>query len=369
MRKFKWDYKELLDNCKQLEELLKIDNTNEELITGFLENYKKMLMLIKNKNIPKVSFNIYMFDDDVTATNDMIESAKSYYNEELLPLIGPLFDCYDIIKSESIKRRLSNYRIHLSNKDIISFTNMFFKSETPNQIFYEYSKAFNTKFINIDYINDLACIRGFTIFDPFLKKKYVSITRNNTLLDLGVVPHEMFHYIINDYDSGIKNNEICDLLSEVDGCFADILYANYHLNHALYNKDFFKNHTLYGLDYIVEIIAIRTLLINSLDENNRVNKEVLDRKLKENNVNTEIDEDDYLLFFKDTGDYLIRYGIGYLAGLDIFYNYQEDRTKALEALINIRNCRETDDILKLFRDNGITFMDDGYKNLKKYLKN
>lgn len=369
MGTFKWDYKEILDNIKKLEELLKVDSTNKELISGFLENYKKMLMLINNKNINKVSFNIYNFDEDKITVNDIIESAKSYYNQELLPLIAPLFECYDIIKSESIKRNLFNYKIRLSNKDLISFTNMFFKSETPNQIFYKYISAFNNNFININYINSLEPIRGFTLFDPFLEKKYVSITRNNTLLDLGVIPHEMFHYIINDYDSGIKSNEICDLLSEVDGCFADILYANYHLNHAIYNKDFFKNHTLYSLDYIVGVIAIRTLLINSLDENNRVNKDVFNKKLKENNVNAEISEDEYLLFFKDTGDYLIRYGIGYLAGLDIFYNYQIDRNKALEALINIRNCRETNDILKLFRDNGITFMDDGYKNLKKYLKN
>ena len=368
MRKFKWDYKELFNNIKELEELLKIDSTNKELITNFLENYKKMLMLINNKNINKVSFNTYDFEEEEITVDDMIESAKSYYNQELLPLIEPLFDCYDVIKNGSIKRNLFNNKVRLSNSEIIGFTNMFFKCETPSRIFYEYFKSFDNNFINIDYINNLECIRGFTVFDPFLKKKYVSITRNNTLLDLGVVPHEMFHYIINDYDSGIKNNEICDLLSEVDGCFADILYANYHLNHAIYNKDFFKNHTLYGLDYIVGIIAVRTLLINSLDENNIVNKEVFNRKLKENDVNTEIDEDDYLLFFKDTGDYLIRYGIGYLAGLDIFYNYQEDRNKALDSLINIRNCRETDDVLKLFRDNGITFMDDGYKNLKKYLK-
>ena len=369
MEKFRWNYKELLDNIKKLEELSKIDNNNKELITGFLENYKKMLMLINNKNINKVSFNIYSFDEDKITVNDIIESAKSYYNQELLPLIAPLFECYDIIKNESIKRRLSNYRIKLSNKDLIGFTTTFFKTETPNQIFYKYISAFNNKFININYINNLEPIRGFTLFDPFLEKKYVSITRNNTRLDLGVIPHEMFHYIINEYDSGIKNNEICDLLSEVDGCFADILYANFHLNHAIHNKDFFKNHTIYSLDYIVGIIAIRTLLINSLDENNRVNKEVFNRKLIENNAKVEIDEEDYLLFFRDTGDYLIRYGIGYLAGLDIFYNYQEDRNKALEALINIRNCRETEDVIKLFRDNGITFMDDGYKNLKKYLKN
>ena len=371
MAKYKWDYQELLDNCRSLEKLQEVEKNleNKELMIKFLENYKQMLKLIRLKNLNKsTSIN----DKVILRNNDTSKSfgvTVHYYSEDLISLMEPVLDSYSVVKDIKRPRNISNFMIHLPNSKLIDFTSLFFKKSGSSYIRYKYFDAFsNPNFLNISYSNKLDDARGFTLLDPFLRKKYVNLIRNNTLVDLAILPHEMFHYIINDYDSGIRCNEICDLLSEIDGGFADILYSQFHEKYSIYNKEFFKNHTIYSFCYQIGVLAIRILITNSLDEDGKINYNELNNRLKEHNIDIEINDDNYLLFLKDPDDYLMRYAIGFLVGLDIFYNYQEDKDEAINSLISIRNSKDSNDIIKLLRDNGVTFMDDGYKNLKKYLK-
>lgn len=64
----------------------------------------------------------------------------------------------------------------------------------------------------------------------------------------------------------------------------------------------------------------------------------------------------------------INYSLAYLAGLDLYKIYKNDPELAIYLLQNIRYAKEEQNVIQLLRRNHITFMNDGYQNLKDHVK-
>ena len=66
---------------------------------------------------------------------------------------------------------------------------------------------------------------------------------------------------------------------------------------------------------------------------------------------------------------VLKYSFSYLAALDLYYQILEDKEKGFYNLRKLKENYEINDVLNYLRFRNITFMDDGYANLKKYTKN
>ena len=64
----------------------------------------------------------------------------------------------------------------------------------------------------------------------------------------------------------------------------------------------------------------------------------------------------------------LKYSLGYLVAIDLYYIYKRDPELAFYLLKNLKFIKQENDIASMLRRNHITFMDDGYENLKKYIK-
>lgn len=91
--------------------------------------------------------------------------------------------------------------------------------------------------------------------------------------------------------------------------------------------------------------------------------------LRLHNFNYQLTLEDIKEYFgyEDLED-ILTYSLSYLASLDLMEIYKKDPEFAFYLLERIRFVRKKSDVLKVFRKNHITFMDDGFENLKKYVK-
>lgn len=81
-----------------------------------------------------------------------------------------------------------------------------------------------------------------------------------------------------------------------------------------------------------------------------------------------VDKEEILDYLVDPLDINIKYILGYLIGIDLYYIYEKDPEFAFYLLKNTRYMKCEDDVIGLLRRNHITFMDDEFENLKKYIK-
>ena len=78
-----------------------------------------------------------------------------------------------------------------------------------------------------------------------------------------------------------------------------------------------------------------------------------------------VTDDSYLLdSLSDDSHYNSRYLFSYLVFLDLYELYLQDPEQSFSKLEDVR-LLEGCDIIDKLRNNGITFFDDGYKNLQK----
>ena len=73
-------------------------------------------------------------------------------------------------------------------------------------------------------------------------------------------------------------------------------------------------------------------------------------------------------YLAESQDYYVKYALSTLCAIDLFYLYDEDRNHTINTIKKIRNTRGIDDIIPLLKENNVSFMDDDYKNLKKFLE-
>lgn len=369
MSKYKWDLNELRLNKALLEythtQLSKDINCDDllELISG----YSDMIMLAK-KNKDFSSFNDTYQDIDLARLIDYLIYS---YNEKNIKYIDLLLQTFLIINDTNFNCDIRNYNLAASNDELVNLcVDFFVKMTTPTLASKFCGVLGNKNIINISYSkNDSdSDYAGVTIFDRFLDKKYVQISRSNRLHDLSTLPHEMFHYLFNDSISGTTSNYNSYYLTEVEGAMANILFSEYFVENAYDDNYFFKDY--YKLAYVNQItdLVIRNGLIGSLDDKKKLKLNKLNKYLSYYDIDTFNTKEEIIPYLVMPEEVTIKYALSYLCAIDLYEMYKEDREKAFYHLKNICFNKRCDDIITLLRNNNITFMDDGYKNLDKYLK-
>jgi len=361
MKKYKWDINELRNNIKLLENMLVKATTKKEKekikksIIWF--NYLIELAYSKEKTTT--------YNDEKVSFEDIINDYLTNYNNTQIKLANIILDTYPIVKDFEPHYNI-DYTIHMNNDELLEFTTNFFDTMTDKKTINQYNNFLNNN-LNSLHINSCknqtSDAYGQYFFNPVLRKKYIYIQRNNTILDGFILPHELFHYFFNDFD--ISNNNLY-YTTELEGSFANLLVAE-HLSNYPDEKKFLNT---YFLDnYLVNITSLLFgyTVINTIKDND-FNIDTFNDNIKKYDFNKRYDYSDIVNYLVEDADTNITYNLSFLGALDLLEIYKNDKEKAFDILRNIRSQKRNCNIIKLLRNNNLTFMDDDYSNFKKYVK-
>ena len=369
MTKFKWNLYELRNNLNYMEKIYneETDETNKEFISVYIDMYREMinLAIINNNNENDLLNDELVFKD----TSDLInEQINSYKNNSLEILNIVLQSFLELKKVCSGITNLTDERILCTNNELINVTNDFNNKMLPNSIKDKFIIDNHNQNIHISYTEQNNIYSGLTLFDPILRKKYIYISRNNSLIDLVTLPHELFHYVFNDYDATIVSNYNTYYTTEIEGCFANILFGDYFYKNSSYNNNYFNEYFLEVFHSEISELVIRNSFLDSIRDNKKIRMNKLNKTLNYWDLFSFNDEDEIKDYLSNPLEVGIKYALGYLVGVDLFYIYQNDPEFAFYLLKNLKYIRCENDVINLLRRNHITFMDDNYKNLKDYVK-
>lgn len=260
--------------------------------------------------------------------------------------------------------------INLTNQELVSMSHDFYKW-LPNK---NYEKDFRN-FTNPEnhllrfVSNPTVDILGLT--QPFYYptyQPYFSISRNNTIDDFETLNHEIAHGIFFKEDNLQSINGYHYYLMELEGSFFDYLTGRFLMgimdDSIIKQLDYYK--FINNYEYICELyliqLVIRLYLKKKAIDISEIEKIVLKDELSipinENILSTTLYENVYVYF---------QYSLSYFTSLDLETIAEYDLEYAFYLFEKIRR-NKTDDIFSNLRENGITFMDDGYQNLQKKIK-
>lgn len=157
-------------------------------------------------------------------------------------------------------------------------------------------------------------------------------------------------------------------LTELEGCFFDFLSLEY-----LKGRE--QQPVLIELEYGRIIGRLNNLIdfyftnsaIKIYNKKGRVSLEAIHRRIMQDELITQLNQDILIASLQESPFENAKYAISYLTSLDLENIYMTDPEYAFYLMKRIRN-NKTENIFKNMRENGITFMDDGYKNFKKKVK-
>ncbi len=376
MSKYQWDIKEIRDNYKVLLELKEIPSNEDEkfLINESIENMEDLIKHIHKQHSNCVSLvnDLYKIDINTLLKKTIDDAYENIVDTELdnKDIVTALIEPIDKIASNYNRRDVNNLKIIATNEEIIKISDNFFRRKVPRYVYNDFKNILDSnKRINIGYSKNGFDNSGFTISDKYLNEKFINITRENTLDDIAVLPHEVFHYIfgLRCKDFYYYNNGN-SYLTEIEGSLADYIFADYFKKIAVEEKYYFIEDMKYKLNCAVTDLAIRILLLDSLNKDTKELDHSKFLKLLNDNLITCESIENLRENFRYNGKSILTYGLSHIVALDLYYIYLHDQDKCFYLLRNIIENLPYVETMKLLRDNEITFMDDGYVNLVRYMK-
>lgn len=368
MNKYKWDLEELRMYKEAALEAMDIvaDDSSKHLLLKVSILYQTMIEFFNKKKeaFKDLDDNLKGFD-----LKSLIYDTIHFYQNNNADIINAVIQSFNVLKNSEIPPKIYNSPIIATNQEIVDLTLDFFTEMTPNYILRKAEEVVNpnNSIVNISYAKQNSDYAGVTLLDNITKKRYIHINRTNSMDDLATLPHEIFHYIFMDNDVSNIDKYNTRFLMEVEGCFSNILFSKYFQEISSYNKDYFDSFNKEHLMDQVEDLVIRNQVVDALKTNYDVRIKKLNKFLGGYGYNFKSDEDLYK-YFSIPYEITFMYSLSTLVAIDLYYIYLEDRDKCFYYLRNIKYMVEENNILNLLRNNEITFMDDGYKNLEKYLK-
>ena len=369
--RYNWNYKELRDNKNELINLLDTtsDIKDKEEIEATIEMYNEMLKLA-NKNINAYS----QFDDTMESLdiNDLILDFSYSYSKDMLPILNLLLPAMKVLKDKK-NNVARTFKIGDNNDEIVTVTLDFFSKMTTPDIYKKVEERFENKhFLNITYYKEMNPFPGVTFIDGVLKKKYIAMSRNNEVLDLVHLAHELFHDTFSDYEVKTIFEHKTFYLTEVEGMLANILFGEYFKKYIGNNdeeidNDLIKNYFLEGFNNEITDLVIRNSIIEAIDNKGKLRLTKLNKYITSYNISDINDLNDLIHYLNTPQATHITYALSYLVAIDLLYIYIRDREEAFYLLKNFRYIKNEDDIISLLKRNNITFFEDDYKNLKDYI--
>lgn len=261
-----------------------------------------------------------------------------------------------------IERELKE--IDLSDDELIELTYDFIKNIPTNDNFYLdlFDEIVNSKhkLLKLTNVAD-RYVAGCTY--PINHPKYlpyIIIHRNNTILDFITLCHEFAHaaFFANEVHANY-------FIKETEGFYFEMLAINYlngkvdkaSLKRLKYDMFDYQYTSLFKL-YLTDLAA------KQLRKTNRIELDDLVKTSCEDGTMLVTDNSYLLDSLSDDSHYNSRYLFSYLVFLDLYELYLQDPEQSFSKLEDVR-LLEGRDIIDKLRNNGITFFDDGYKNLQK----
>ena len=367
--RYKWDLQKLRYRRKILEEIARYAD-NENIRYNALEQaniYSNMMNSFSKKKIGMDSLDTTYKDITVA---EMIDETMRSYTTKNLPYIDLLLQTFfDVIKIDSTNKR-DDFPLIASNDELIELARNFFIEKTPNYIAKKFDDILaEGDIINIQYNKSSSIYPGYTLYDYFLNKKYIYVGRSNKLYDLCILPHEAFHYLFRDKDVALTGLYNTYYLNEIEGMFANILFGEYFSEKTNPSDNYFNDYSLVLFKDNIADIVTRNTILDSLKDNKKIRLSKINKYLGYFEVLPFKNEDELIPYLTMPEEDVIKYSLSYLTALDLYYIYKKDPDEAFYALSCITYIKQTDDIFTLLKNNGITFMNDNYANLKKYIKN
>ena len=368
--RYNWDLKELEANRIILEKIYKnIDNdTLKEKLSNVINMYVNMIRIAK-KNIKGMQEFDRNYKD--ISVDIIINDLLTTYNKNTIMYWDVILNSYFPIRNYEFNGNNVFRKIKTNNQELVDIAIDFFNEMTTPTIANKFQNILNDgNRIQINYEKGSSNYGGLTLFENLLKNKYIYIRRENELLDLVLLPHEAFHYMFMGENNDIVGNYNTMYLNEVEGMFANILFTDYAdkitENGSKYFKDYFNNtYKLFVYDAV-----IRYAIIQSITNKRKIKFNKLNQFLETICPNPEhFEKEEQFIKYLDTPqDFTMTYTLSYLTAIDLYYKYLNDRDEAFYFLECIRNYKKTNQVFNLLNNNGITFMNDNYENLKRYIK-
>lgn len=366
MPKYQWNYQEIKENRNTLQQMYheELDITEKENIKEIIEMYDNMLSLMF-----KTSNNYINDDCCFDDIKNFLDNQLMSYQYSDISIINMLLHSYLPFKNVYTPTDYpTDIPIIATNDELITIVNDFIHKMIPNNIQENFIESLN-KYNNIHLTYNIKNrdYGGITLLDSFLNKKYIYVARDNHLMDIIKLPHELFHYVFCDCDVFTPCNYSTYYLSEIEGSFANILFGDYYYKQATINPNFFNLNFLKLYNDHIEAIVTNNALLDSVS-NNKIRMNKLNKYLNYFGLPTFQNPTEIVDYLSTPLEILIKYAFGYLIAIDLYTMYQNDPEFSFYLLKNLKFIKRENDIVHLLRNNHITFMDDDYENLKKYTK-
>lgn len=370
MSKYQWNMYDIRNKHEFMKHLMNYAYTKKEQnkIKNTILVYDEMLMILASYK--KEAISTFQSDIETTSKKESLKILKNFIRYNNKYVLKKLLESYSILEPFNQLEELEDEDKILksfTNRDLINTTIDFFSDKTLKELSEKIEKFLtsNSDFLHIDYHKTSTDYSGVTIYDPHYQNKYIYVCRHNTLLDLIILPHEMFHYLYGNFDASSYNSDGF-YLHELEGCFANILFGDYYKEK--YNNSFFIDYYLQLGALEIQELVISDCIYKALKLNGKVSLQIF-----HNNFSTYFTEcsneeellSSYIESPVDISDNM-KYSFSYLTAIDLYSIYLKDREKAFYLLQNITARSNEKNILNVLRENGITFMDDNYQNLKQY---
>ena len=369
---YQWDFDKLLEMKK---ELIRLKKEKRKELT------KKDILRIEN-SIDTYNFLLTFFDeeDDEYYNDDDIDDrtfrARYFYhlnrniNSRIIDsCIGALKILEDIEYPDNFED--FSY-LDIDGLDIISMTKDIFSIFKNQNVMNMVEDLLNPDKHLLHVATGMqSCIfdasySGYSCRDSYNNIGYIVLFKNGKIRDLYTLVHEIFHIIIKQQSLPGYFTDDKEFIAEVEGAFSDLIVTDYLKKKGIYVEDAHNvellNHD--NIKYFVRNLCV-SHKYSSIMEGNSFAIDKINSKILEDGYNFKIGEDyirpSLISFSRD-----LNYSFSYLVALDLFYDYKQNPTGSFWKLRRL--AKLNNNILYSFNSLGITFMNDGYKNLRDYQK-
>lgn len=213
------------------------------------------------------------------------------------------------------------------------------------------------------FYSTYGCCYGDSLFND----KYINLFRDNTIQDISTLAHEFFHAFYSNLSFRYTyHNELC-YFSELEGMFAQVLVAEYYRKLGQEENAYFID-VIELDDYILRNFQLNLgFLLAKKDRKITLNE--LNRDLSKKNIQiTFTDKKKAFEYLNESASKLLIHNLSYLASLDLFELYLQDREKAFVKLEKIKELDYHRHLIRFSKENGFTFMEKDCPSLQKHLK-
>lgn len=368
---YSWDIEKIRKHRKDIKDILRNDSTltreqRENLKCEMEELMELELSLFPNKK----RFSLPKREKYIDRSHLLPLSTYDDYFDIPEDIIAVILDAVSCFRNfYDTYNRLELPYLELSNQEIVDMSDDFYQY-LPNknylQLYREYTNPNNHLLHFFPYCN--SSIRGLTtMFYYPLYTPYFSIYRDNTIQDFVTLNHEIAHGIFSINDDGYVDSPLY-YLTELEGSLFDYLSNLYLIGKVddkiIKNLEYYYFLTQY--DNFMSIYLI-DLAIHLNQNQKKISIDYFQEKIMRDELTFSIDESILIqsLLENPIGD--TRYAFSYLTSLDLEAIYEQDPEYAFYLFERIRR-NKTSDVFANLRENKITFMDDGYQNLKRKMK-